>query len=61
MNKIREQIVQILLNYEEQLTDGYTHYCGDTKEDVEAKLDEIAGKIVELFEEYEQTNYLNPL
>lgn len=51
--EIKQKIVQILLDYETQLTDGYTHYCGSTKEDVEAKLDEIAGKILEMLESKE--------
>ena len=44
--EIKAKIIQILLNYEDQLSDGYNYYCGDTKEDVEAKLSEIAEKIL---------------
>lgn len=46
MNTVREQIVQILFDYEKHLSDGYHNYCGNTKEDIEAKLDEIAEKIL---------------
>ena len=38
-------IVQILLDYEDSLSDGYMFYCGYDYESVLSHLEEIAGEI----------------
>lgn len=49
--KIVENIVKILFEEEINLSDGYIYYCGNTKEDVEAKLYSIAEKILGVISE----------